>query len=72
MRCRETTQLGGHREPAQLNPVVVILGIEKGSIRQSLVSKVPGVRVLLVEIADPGEKAAGAQRKFRQAGWWSA
>src|SRR6516225_7465146 len=65
----EFDQLGRRCQPAQLDTVIVILGIEKGPIGQSLIGKVPGVRVLLVEIADPGEKTAGPQRKAgRQTG----
>src|SRR5439155_865376 len=54
----EFDELGGRCEPAQLDTVVVILGIQKRPIGQSLIGKVPGVRVLLVEIADPREEAA--------------
>src|SRR6266550_4590204 len=65
----ELDELGGRPQPAQLDTVIVILGVEKGSIRQILIGKAPGMRVLLVEIADPGEKAARPQRKTgRQTG----
>src|SRR5262249_49590620 len=56
-------ELGGRRKPTQLDTVIVILGIEKSPIRQSLIGKVPIVRVLLVEVANPREKTAGPQRK---------
>src|SRR5215467_1970720 len=65
----EFDELGRRCQPAQLDTIVVILGIEKGPIGQSLIGKVPGVRVLLVEIPNPGEKTAGPQCEAgRQAG----
>src|SRR6266436_6159282 len=65
----EFDELGRRREAAQLDAIIVRMGIEKGPIGQSLIAKVPGVRVLLVEIADSREESAGPQRKTgRQTG----
>src|SRR5262249_4587455 len=59
----ELDELPGWREPAQLYPIIVILGVEKYSVRQRLVGKIPGVRMLLVQIADTGEEPASPHRE---------
>ena len=65
----EFKKLPGRRQPAQLHAVVVVLVVEEDTIGQRLVGEVPGVGVLLVEVADPREKPPGAQGQApRQAG----
>src|SRR6185437_3178106 len=45
------------REPAQLHAVVAVLPIEESEIGQGRISEIPGMGVLLVEIANTREEA---------------
>ena len=54
-------ELAGRGEPAKLHTAIVVLVVEKDPVRQRLIGKVPGMRMLLVEIADAGEEAARPQ-----------
>src|SRR6185369_8048182 len=55
--ARLQEQVGG-RQPAQLQAVIPKLVSEKGLISQRGIDEVPGVRMLLVEVADAREVAA--------------
>src|SRR6185312_703500 len=54
----------GRREPAKLYAVVAILPVEERLVRQGRVGEIPGMRMLLVEIADAREKTADLRREI--------
>src|SRR5690242_10842188 len=57
----EFEKLRSRRKPTELNAIVVVLGVEKYSVRECLIRKVPGMRMLLVKIADTGEKPSSSK-----------
>src|SRR4051794_17070027 len=58
----ELDELPGRRQPAKLHAVIIVLVVQEHPIRQCLVGEIPGVGMLLVEIADAREEAAGTER----------
>ena len=53
----------GRRHPLQLQAVLAVVFAEQRLRHQRRVGEVPGVRMLLVEVADAGEEAAALQRE---------
>src|SRR5690349_8668396 len=54
----ELDELPRRRQPAKLDAIIVVLVVEEDPVGQRLVGKVPGMRMLLIEIADPREETA--------------
>ena len=58
----EFDELVGRREPPQLNAIVPELRAQHGLVGERVVDEIPGVGVLLVQVADAGEEASGLER----------
>src|SRR5205823_9669182 len=57
----ELDELPGRREPPKLYAIIVVLIVDEDPVGQRLIGKVPGMRMLLVELADAGEEATSPQ-----------